>query len=64
MRAACSGCVHSKNVGTTRRVITSTWPRDTGNESKMAKQRAFAQCHSLSGILRNGEGSSCGIAAV
>ena len=57
MSAACSAAVHSKNVGTTRRVITSTCPGDTGNESKIAKQRSFAQIHSASGTSKNGEGA-------
>jgi hypothetical protein len=43
-------------VGTTRRVITSTWPGDTGNESKIAKARAFAHSHSASGMAEKGEG--------
>jgi putative addiction module CopG family antidote len=44
-------------LGTTRRVITSTWPGDTGNESKIAKASSFAQSHSASGIAENGEGN-------
>jgi putative addiction module CopG family antidote len=48
--------VQSKYVGTTRRVITSTLPGDTGNESRIAKQRSFAQIHSASGIAEKGEG--------
>ena len=39
MSAPCSAAVHSKNVGTTRRVITSTCPGDTGYESKIANAR-------------------------
>jgi len=58
MRAACSSGVHSKNVDTTRRVITSTCPGDTGNRSKIAKQRAFAHSHSREGISKNGEGAA------
>ena len=58
MSACCSAAEHSKNVGTTRRVITSTCPGDTGNESKIAKQRSFAHTHSASGISRNGEGAA------
>jgi len=37
-------------------VITSTCPGDTGNESKIAKQRSFAQTHSASGMAEKGEG--------
>jgi hypothetical protein len=56
--ARCSSGVQSKNVGTTRCVTTSTWPGDTGNESKIAKQRSLAQTHSASGTSRNGEGAA------
>jgi hypothetical protein len=50
--------VQSKYVGTTRRVITSTWPGDTGNESKITKARSFAQSHSASGSPKKGEGDA------
>jgi hypothetical protein len=58
MSAPCSTAMHSKNVGTTRRVITSTCAGETGNESKIAKQSPFAQTHSASGMSINGEGAA------
>ena len=45
------------------RVTTSTCPGDTGNESKIAKQRSFAQTHSASGTSRNGEGAADSMAS-
>jgi hypothetical protein len=55
MSEPCSAAVQSTNVGTSRRVITSTYPGDTGNESKITKQRPFSRTHSASGIVRNGD---------
>jgi hypothetical protein len=56
MSAPCSAAVHSKNVGATRRVITSTCPGDTGNESKIEKQRLCAHATAIS--ARPGTASS------
>ena len=63
----CSGCAwkprprptlkHPGLRGPGNRSITLA-PGDTGNESKIAKQRSFAQTHSASGTPRNGEGAA------
>jgi hypothetical protein len=62
MSADCSSPEHSKNVGTTRFVITSTCPGDTGYESKIANARSLAQTHSAAGMARNGEGGAASMA--
>lgn len=60
----CFAAMRSKHVGTTRRMITSTCPDDTGNEPKITKQRSFARNDSVSVTSENSEGAVAAIVVV